>query len=157
MIYWRNVPIEYFHASEDTYETRKVVFEAIGKLKADFKLVLYSIEKSKYISGGSSKHVYHHAFDELIEKISNHLYTNNINEVIIVTDSIPEKKLKKDLEKAIKQSCAKRFKEKQITYKLYHFSSKSDINLQIVDYLNWAFYRLKAKKEYYYYKQFISL
>lgn len=63
------------------------------------------------------------------------------SQVIIITDEIPIKKHRKEIQKAIKSYISHWSENENIPYKIYHYSSKSDMNLQIVDYLNWAIFR----------------
>lgn len=59
---------------------------------------------------------------------------------IIITDTIPIKKLRGKLEQSIK-NVLKQDAPIGITYNILHHSSKSNLGLQIVDYCNWAIYR----------------
>ena len=56
---------------------------------------------------------------------------------MIITNIIPIRKNRKDVQKAIKKYII----DLSILYRIFHYSSKSDLNLQIVDYFNWAIFR----------------
>ena len=60
--------------------------------------------------------------------------------IIVFTDSIPINRKRKAIEKAIKQTLAKKLPA-NVTYEIFHHVSKSNYDLQIVDYCNWAVYR----------------
>jgi hypothetical protein len=49
-------------------------------------------------------------------------------------------KKRRAVEKAVKITLAKRL-PKGVRYRIYHHDSKSNFDLQIVDYCNWAVYR----------------
>jgi hypothetical protein len=61
--------------------------------------------------------------------------------VIVVADQIPVEKKRKEIEKATKLTLAWWSKQSGAPYSVMFHSSKSDLNLQIADYLNWAVFR----------------
>ena len=67
--------------------------------------------------------------------------------VIVFTDSLPVKKKRKAIEKSIKQVLSQRMPANLI-YCIYHHASKSNYDLQIVDYCNWAIYRKWENGDY---------
>ena len=58
----------------------------------------------------------------------------------IIDDRLPVQKKRRAIEKAIKKILTGRLPA-GIKYKIFHHSSKSNYDLQIVDYCNWAIYR----------------
>jgi hypothetical protein len=60
--------------------------------------------------------------------------------VIVFTDTMPLTKKKRAMEKGVK-SILKSLLDEGVTYQIYHHQSKSNFNLQVVDYCNWAIYR----------------
>jgi hypothetical protein len=56
-------------------------------------------------------------------------------------DQIPVERRKKEIEKATKLTLAWWSKQTGVPYSVMFHSSKSDLNLQIADYLNWAVFR----------------
>jgi hypothetical protein len=79
-------------------------------------------------------------FDILLQYILDH-FRDRFDQAIIVTDRIPIEKKRKEIEKAIKSTFAVWSKVHGNRYDVLHLSSKSEINLQIVDYLNWAVFK----------------
>ena len=65
---------------------------------------------------------------------------SDVKNVIIFTDSMPVQKKKKAMEKGVKLTLA-RLVDKGLHYNIYHHQSKSNLNLQVVDYVNWAIFR----------------
>jgi hypothetical protein len=61
-------------------------------------------------------------------------------EVIVFTDRIPVKGKRKAVEKVIKTTLSNML-PKTARYRLLHHDSKSNFQLQIADYCNWAIYR----------------
>ena len=62
------------------------------------------------------------------------------SEVIVFTDRIPINKKRKAIEKAVKMTLAQQL-PRDVRYRIFHHDSKSNIDLQIADYCNWAVYR----------------
>ncbi len=69
-----------------------------------------------------------------------HVHGKGYERVILFTDVMPVAKKKKAMEKGVK-SVLKALLNEGITYRIYHHQSKSNLNLQVVDYCNWAIYR----------------
>ena len=65
---------------------------------------------------------------------------------MIFTDAIPHKRKREAIEKAIKISIHELLSSRH-SYRLFHHESKSNFDLQIVDYLNWAIYRKWTNKQ----------
>ena len=60
--------------------------------------------------------------------------------IIILTDKIPVKKMRKVIEKAVKTTLREMLPDR-LGFSVLHHSSKSNFGLQIADYCNWAIYR----------------
>ncbi len=137
----KGIEFEYFHAAEDTYTTRKEVFEIVSRSSSKMVIDSIIVEKCKI-------HPFLHDnakfYKKIFEILLNYIlarYRGQFSQVVIVTDQIPIKKKRKDIEKAIKLYINRWSLETKIPYKIFHYASKSDINLQLVDYFNWAIYR----------------
>jgi len=137
----KGIEFEYFHATEDRYDTRNNVFRIISNNLTLFTIDTIVVEKCK-THPTLQEHTYFYTtiFDILLSYI---LARNKdlFSEIIIVTDDLPLKKKKKDVEKAIKLRISRWVKSTNSGYKIFHYASKSDINLQLVDYFNWAIFR----------------
>lgn len=138
----KNIDFEYFHATEDTQATRNEVFNVISKNINQFTVDSVIVEKRKtQPSLQKSSNFYKKIFEILLNYVLER-HKGKFQNVYVITDTIPINKHRKNIEKAIKGF----FKpwqniNKATTYKIFHYSSKSDINLQITDYFNWAIFR----------------
>jgi len=64
----------------------------------------------------------------------------DVEEVIVITDTIPVRKKAKVIEKAVKTTLEHMLPE-QVRYRVLHHASKSTFGLQVADYCNWAIFR----------------
>jgi hypothetical protein len=71
---------------------------------------------------------------------------NGVDEVIVITDTIPIQKKRQAIEKAIKGALAKMLPA-GMRYRILHHASRSHYGLQIADYCNWAVFRKWQKGE----------
>lgn len=136
--------IERFHACEDNSFVRKRIFELIGSFETEaIQIYSYILEKSKVDPKKASKKAsfysenLKYAITRLLDKIQ-------INQnFIIITDSLAVKEDKKKQIGAIKSGIKEylRSKNLNVRYDIFHHSSASSVNLQIVDYINWAIFR----------------
>lgn len=137
----KGIEFEYFHASEDTYTTRNEVFQLISNNLSRFVVDSIVVEKCK-----THPTLQDHGrfYRKIFEILFNYILESNrgkFSQIFIIIDQIPIKKKKKDIEKAIKLYISQWTEKTKIPYKIFYYSSKADINLQIVDYLNWSIFR----------------
>lgn len=137
----KDIEFEYFHATEDTYVTRSEVFNLVSKNLSKFVIDSIVVEKRKtHPTLQDHTKFYKKIFELLFDFVLNR-YKDKFNQVFIITDVIPLKKKRKEVEKAVKIYINKWSERNKIPYKLFHYSSKSDVNLQLADYFNWAVFR----------------
>jgi len=137
----QGIDFEYFHATEDNIKTRYEVFEIISKNLSKFVVDSVIIEKCKTNPSLQDPHkFYQKSFEFLLDYILDR-FKGKFSSIIIITDSIPVKKKRNEIKKALKSYLGKWSNKEKIPYRIYHYSSKSDLNLQIVDYFNWAIFR----------------
>ena len=133
--------IEYFHASEDKQAVRDQVFGIIQRHLKGVRIDSLVIEKRKT---GPSLHAaerfYPKMLGYLLRYVLNAYPLGQYQEVIVFTDKIPVNKKRQAVEKAVKQTLAEML-PRTARYRLLHHDSKSNMDLQIVDYCNWAIYR----------------
>ncbi|MDO8734950.1 MAG: DUF3800 domain-containing protein [Elusimicrobiota bacterium] len=133
--------IEYFHASEDRQVIRDKVFGIIRNHLAGVRIDSLIVEKRKT---GKALQLEEKFFPEmmgyLLKYILNGFKLSEIQEVLIFTDSIPVKRKREAIEKAIRK-VLKRDLPPTAKYRIFHHASKSNFDLQIIDYCNWAIYR----------------
>ena len=137
----KGIDFEYFHATEDTQHTRNQVFEIISANLANFVVDSVIVEKCKtHPTLQEHQKFYQKTFEFLLDYILKR-YKEQFQSIFILTDVIPVKKRRADVAKAIKRYISGWASANNGTYTIQHYSSKSDINLQIVDYFNWAIFR----------------
>ncbi len=133
--------IEYFHASEDRQSIRDRFFSIIRDPSTEIRLDALIIEKNKI--GPALREVerfYPKMVGYLLKYVLEQRNISNYSGIVIITDSIPVKKKREAIEKAIKTTVSKLLPH-DMKYNVLHHSSKSCTGLQIVDYCNWAIFR----------------
>jgi len=132
--------IEYFHATEDRQETRDRVFEIIRHYIDGIRIDSIIVEKSKTAPAlRAEDRFYPEMLGYLLRYIINGYDMRLYREVIVFTDSIPIVRKKSVIEKAVKITLKKMLPEHR--FRIYHHASKSNLDLQIADYCNWAIFR----------------
>ncbi len=135
------VSLEYFHAAEDQQMTRNQVFEIIAAHLVEVRLDSLIVEKGKTgPSLRSETRFYPNMLGYLLKYVISNVNLKDVKETIIVTDRIPVERKRQAVEKAVKQTLAASL-PKEIRYRILHHESKSNLDLQITDYCNWAVYR----------------
>jgi len=135
------INLEYFHAAEDTQETRNQVFDVIEQHLTEVRLDSLIIEKRKTGHALQTEmRFYPEMLGYLLKYVLNGINLQEVCEAIIVTDRIPIAKKRQAVEKAVKITLAHMLPQ-HIPYRILHHESKSNIDLQIADYCNWAIYR----------------
>ncbi len=66
---------------------------------------------------------------------------NKYSKIIVVADDVPVNENKKANKIAVKTSLNELAKSHGTQYEIFHCQSKSDLNLQITDYLGWAIFQ----------------
>jgi hypothetical protein len=137
----QGVELEYFHASEDRQQVRNEVFKIINKHFKNSEVDSLIVEKRKaepkFIEKDS---LYPISLGGLLNIVLKRYELKNFKKIIIFTDLIPIKSKMKIIEKTIKLILAK-ILPIGIEYIILHHTSKSNFDLQIADYCNWAIYR----------------
>lgn len=133
--------LEYFHASENAQRVRNRVFEIIRKNLEGTRLDALIIEKGKTVTSlQEEERFYPKMVGSLLHHILQDHDLNHYDEVIVYTDEIPVRKKRDAIEKAVKMTLSEML-PKSAKYRILHHSSKSNMDLQIVDYCTWAIYR----------------
>ena len=138
--------IESFHASEDKQYVRDKVFNIISQMMPKYRVDSIIVEKCKTFPAlqEDTARFYKTIFGILLKYVLVGSAQKH-SDVTFVTDSIPLKKKRKHIEKALSLELTDWSRKSQGTYQIFHFSSKSDVNLQVVDYLGWAIARKWSK------------
>jgi len=133
--------IECFHAAEDRQVVRDQVFDIVGQYLAGTRIDSLIVEKPK--TGPALQVVgefYPRMIGYLLRYVLRAANLAGCNEVIAITDTIPLRRKRQAIEKAIKVSLAAML-PKGTKYAMLHHASKSCVGLQVADYCNWAVFR----------------
>ncbi len=140
--------IEYFRASEDRQAVRDKVFNVINTHLDQTRIDTLVAEKRK--TGPSlqaEERFYPEMLGYLLPYVINGYDLNLFEKIIIFTDSVPIHRKRQAIEKAIKKVLVHKLPI-GITYYIFHHASKSNYDLQIVDYCNWAIYRKWERQDF---------
>lgn len=134
--------IEYFHASEDTQATRSGVFNIISSNLAEVRLDCLIAEKQRtHSSYHKDDEFYPVMIKELLRHVISEIDLKTVSKIVVITDRIPVQKKRRVVEKAVKKTLTSILPE-GLRYQILHHEAKSNMDLQVVDYCNWAIYRL---------------
>jgi Protein of unknown function (DUF3800) len=132
--------IEYFHASEDKQAVRDRVFGALAPCLPDLEGYSVVLQKRRVDPSRRAPHsVYRDAFERLLESACPPA-SFEADHVVAITDHVPVNKKRAAFEKALKPYLKKHMGG-SASYDLFHHQSRSDLNLQVADYISWAVYR----------------
>ena len=143
----QGVEIEYFRASEDRQVVRDSVFSIIHSHLAPTRIDSLIVEKRKTVHTlQNEERFYPEMLGYLLQYVVNGYDLSKFEKVIIFTDNIPIQRKRRAVEKAIKLTMAHKLPQ-GVLYYIFHHASKSNYDLQIVDYCNWAIYRKWEKQD----------
>jgi Protein of unknown function (DUF3800) len=133
--------IEYFHASEDAQQVRDRVFQIIISYLQTLRIDTLVVEKKKTVPElQAEEKFYPKMVGYLLRYVLQQFPLSDFSNVFVITDRLPLARKRNAIEKAIKTVAAEML-PKETNYKIFHHDSKSNFNLQITDYCNWAIYR----------------
>jgi len=134
--------IEYFHCAEDRQAVRNKVFSIIRDNLEHVQICSMIVQKNKVNPTLREESRFYTRVFRMLMKwvIVKHVHGKGYERVILFTDTMPITKKRKAMEKGVKSELAAIIRE-GVEYRLYHHQSKSNLNLQVVDYCNWAIYR----------------
>jgi hypothetical protein len=136
------INIEYFHATNDKQFVRDMVSSVIKDNIDNIKVDSMIVQKNKtHPSLYPEEKFYSKVFGMLMKWVlRERVDLQEVRNLIIFTDYMPVNKKKKAMEKAVKLTLSGLVKE-GLQYNIFHHQSKSNLNLQVVDYLNWSIFR----------------
>jgi len=137
-----SLDLEYFHASNDSKKLRQPVFEQLSQYAQQhaFQLNTVILEKTQLPQTYQTlARFYPRLLGHLLQTALTHQAAHQFDEIIIITDTIPQNKRRKSIEKAIKTTLAEMLPN--IRFRIMHHASKSTFGLQAVDYCCWAMNR----------------
>lgn len=152
----KRLNIEKFHACEDNSFVRGHIFDLISSFEQEaIKIYSYILEKPKVNPDKTLDKPNFYA-ENLKYAITRLLDKIGINQdFIVITDSLAVKKDKNKQIGAIKGGIKEYLIDKNLNvrYDIFHHSSASSVNLQIVDYINWAIFRKYEKDDREFYEK----
>lgn len=134
-----------FHAVTDKDGVKSRVYDIIARHHE--RLSAYAIYVDKTTLPEDLKtpdKLYAAVFEWLIEEIFRNEIDDQVSNVIAITDELPQDARRRQVAKPLKRLLADHSKKVNVTAYLEHFPSESEYNLQIADYLCWAFMRKEA-------------
>lgn len=146
--------IEYFHAHNDNKYIKNELFNIISTFDQNsVQAYSYILEKPKVVPN-KRKEKDRFYIDNLNYSIQRLLDKLKIDKnFIIITDNLPIKQNKQKQIGALKKGIKEYLKSNNlaIRYDIFHHSSASSANLQIVDYISWAIFRKYERHDDSYY------
>ena len=133
--------LEFFHAAEDRQAVRNAVFGIIAGHLDGVRVDSLVVEKRK--TGPALQPVeffYPRMLGYLLAHVLGQYNLAEFQEVLVFTDRVPVNKHREAVEKAVKVALARALPA-GTRFRVYHHESKSNLDLQIADYCNWAIYR----------------
>ena len=133
--------LEYFHAAQDRQAVRDAVFRIVARYLEGVRVDALVVEKRKVPPAlRADEAFYPRMLGVMLTSLLHDQPLSLISEVIVFTDSLPVNRRRQAIEKAVKTVLAEMLPA-GVRFRIFHHDSKSNYDLQIVDYCNWAIYR----------------
>lgn len=134
--------IEYFHCYNDTRRTRSDVFNIIASNPDEMRVDSLVVDKATISEDMQGElRFYPTMLGRLLSRvIPDQLALSGVEQVIIITDTIPVNRRRQLVERAIRTNLSATLPEGS-SYRIFHHQSRSHYGLQVVDYCCWAVYR----------------
>ena len=133
--------IQRFHCAADNAHVRRKVFDIINGSLSHIHIDSLIVEKCKT---GPALTVENRFYPEMLGYLLRYVLSGvsaeKSHEVIVITDTIPLKRKRRAIEKAVKGTLSEMLPSGQ-GYRIMHHDSRSHDGLQIADYCCWATYR----------------
>ena len=138
---------QYFHCAEDNSHVRSRVFRIIGSHLENMEIHSLIVEKSKTNPVlRVETRFYPQMLGHLLQYVLNSRFHQNADDVVVITDTLPLKKRRRAIERAVKGSLSSMLPNR-VKYRIAHHDSRSHHGLQVADYCCWAVYRKWEKDE----------
>ncbi|MGE0114089.1 MAG: DUF3800 domain-containing protein [Steroidobacteraceae bacterium] len=132
---------EYFHCADDNAHVRRRVFDLIASHLGELRIDSLIVEKPKTSPAlRDDRTFYPKMLGYLLRHVIPRELASDVDEVIVITDTVPIQKKRQAIEKAIKSVLAEMLPA-GMRYRVFHHSSRSHYGLQVADYCNWAVFR----------------
>ena len=134
---------DYFHATEDSLETRENVFRVLKAHSDDVRVYATVLEKKAFaLDHQTPEKLFEAAAKNLLSELVNaEVHKASYEHISVMLDSIPVQKKRKSIIGTLKRTLAATLDGSGITFTVMPMASKSDLALQAVDYYSWAIYR----------------
>jgi hypothetical protein len=144
----QGLDLEYFHASEDRQLVRDQVFSTLSTDLSQGSLDTVIVEKRKThpVLQKDPGRFYTTIFSILLRYVLEGR-KDGVNNIMIVCDTVPVSRRRRAIEKGIKSNLAAWAARHGNRYSILFCASKSEPNLQVADYLNWAVFRRWERKD----------
>ena len=120
---------------------RNVVFSAIADDLASLAAFSVVLQKSRLRPAlRDPGRLYPRCVEWLMKFALHRIVKTQTRSLVVITDSLPVSRRRREVEKAVKRSVNINL-PRSIDHHIFHHQSRADLNLQIVDYVNWAVYR----------------
>lgn len=132
---------EYFHCANNNRHVRERVFSIIENRVGEITIDALVIDKPK--AGPAlreEKKFYPKMLGYLLRYILERAPLARLDEILVITDTLPVQKKRAAMEKAIKITLAAMLPA-GCKYRIMHHASKSSIGQQVADYCNWAIWK----------------
>ena len=136
---------EYFHCADDNVHVRAKVFDIICAHLSNMRVDSLIVEKRKTGPALQSDYrFYPEMLGYLLKFVLSRPSHMGANEVIIIADTVPLKRRRQAIQKAVKGALARMIPSGP-RYRILHHDSRSHHGLQIADYCSWAIFRKYEK------------
>ena len=133
--------VEYFHCHDDRKAVRDAVFGVIAAHLGDMRIDCLVVEKRKtHPELQEDKRFYQWTLGYLLRRVLSNELDAGASDVVVITDTIPVKKKRRAVEKAIHRAVV-RNQLPGMKYRILHHQSRSHYGLQVADYCCWAVFR----------------
>lgn len=135
-----------FHATSDKDHVKSKVYEIIERHSRELAAYAVFVEKKNIPDSlKSADALYFQMFKWLVDTVYANEAAPDIEKIIAITDDLPKDAKRRQVDKPLKKflaACSERYGVRSF---LEHFPSESDFNLQVADYLCWAFMRMETR------------
>ena len=140
--------VEYSHASEDRQAVRDQVLDRLEPYLKDLAVYAIVVDKRDLsMVMRRAEALYPTAFSRLMDTaMTAERIHATAARVIVVTDTLPVRRERSLVTKTVKLALHERARD-AFEYRILHHASRSDMNLQVADYVCWCVYRRAARAD----------
>ena len=147
---------ERFHCADDNSHVRNRVFDIMGSRLDGVEIHSLLVEKRKVVPELSAEgRFYPEMLGNLLSYVIETPFHAASEEIIVITDTLPVKRRRQAIEKAVKVTL-ERMLPGSLKYRILHHDSRSHHGLQVADYCCWAIFRKHERGDLAYYRRIQS-